>query len=50
MRLGIVKPQGKALDVAGGAVNFKLLDLRTAFPDFPRHRGAVEFNPRVGAG
>src|SRR5579864_902514 len=48
--LGIVEPQGKALDVVGSAGGFKLFNIGTAVPQFAGDGGSVKFGPGCGAG
>src|ERR1700722_452386 len=45
MRLGIVKPQRNAFDVAAGAIDFQFHHVGAAIPDFPDHGRAVVLDP-----
>ena len=49
MRLRIVEPEREAFDMSGGAVGFKLFELRPSVPNLARNRGAIKLNPCVGS-
>jgi len=48
--LGIVCAQGKAFDVPGRTVGFKLLDIGFAVPELSRDGGSVKLHPARGSG